>query len=613
MKPPNNTETVAPPTAVAVTAATVSHDWLDKLAAKPPTTVLPPEASLEERITCFTQQSEWYPTEKADDIRRLRVPKVWKTLRFGSKHATMLGGLYWVPEAALPANYQHLPWFQVLTLEANVEDGTTRGKRQRDGSFQTFSARWKVWYQKTVGVEKTKYVGVPRFWGLSVFGPPRADRRREGTPLAPEIVFNPLNLKPRPEQRIAMKRISEAMDEWGSAFVEAAPGIGKTFLAIWTICKYGAKAAICVPNNVLVEQWAEAFHKWAPLTRVAILRGSWNPEKDAKHRIVDLGEWDVVVSTAASLSQCVYPAEKLYQAVGMLVVDEAHHIASKTLSNIAPRFATRRVLGLSATPQRRDGLEHALYWMLGPPCFRFQRIPMITGQMHTVEIRRVLLKGGPCEIVLDRTGQMQWTSTVKALTVVPERNRFLIKTVRDFVTAEGRDRVILLTGFRDHVFILANQLETQFVEDGLDIPVATLMGKATDQDRARARTAKVIVGTLQFLEEGYDDDILDTLVLATPRNSQSSLRQVIGRVERAREGKQRPIIVDVVDDFGPFRGAGYRRSKFYAMHKWAINSLTYNLFLETHGDGDDGETSDRSEPSAGDDEDVRDAEAAFES
>lgn len=509
-----------------------------------------PARPLEERIIEYTRSGAWFPRPETDrQGLRLRLPEVWNKVWFGRRSGSVLGGVYWVDESQLPADFESAPWFRSLTLVAKTAD-----------PGGALAPRWPVFHRTRT------HVGFPRFWGLSTFGPPAHDRRVEGEPIA-DPKFESHGLAPRPAQALALGRIRDSLEKWGAAFVEAAPGEGKTYIAITLICEIGRKACVCIPNDALDKQWVGALGKWAPSLRVVVLRGAWNAKSKAC-RAVESGEWDVLVSTSQSLSLVEYPPAHVYDRVGTLVVDEAHHIASKTLCQIAPRFPAKRVIGLSATPGRRDGLEHALYWLLGPSCFRFQRVPEVTGLSHTVDIRRIHLTGGDCRVVCDKSGDMHWTLTTRALSEDESRNRLIASVVRELVAA-GRARVIALTLFREHVETLGAMLA--------DLGPATLMGGASDSDRKSATECRVVVGTMQFLEEGYDDDVLDTLVIVLPRNSPSSLRQVIGRVERARAGKQKPLVIDFLDAFGPFPAAAYRRSRFYAEQGWRIHKETVDL------------------------------------
>jgi superfamily II DNA or RNA helicase len=114
-----------------------------------------------------------------------------------------------------------------------------------------------------------------------------------------------------------------------------------------------------------------------------MLQGQWldNDKREAQMR-----EADIVVCCVNSLASCEYPAW-LINSIGTVVVDEAHHIAAATLSQALPRLPARYVIGVSATPDRSDGLEKVLYWLLGPLCFVYQRTPETTGIRGAVHVR----------------------------------------------------------------------------------------------------------------------------------------------------------------------------------------------------------------------------------
>jgi superfamily II DNA or RNA helicase len=71
-----------------------------------------------------------------------------------------------------------------------------------------------------------------------------------------------------------------------------------------------------------------------------------------------------------------------------------------------------------------------------------------------------------------------------------------------------------------------------------------------------------------MLEEGYDDPWLDTLLLVTPR---SRIQQVVGRIERSRDNKLRPLVFDFVDFFSIWPNMWYKRKSFYASRGFEIN------------------------------------------
>ena len=305
------------------------------------------------------------------------------------------------------------------------------------------------------------------------------------------------------------------------------------------------------PASSLTDQSAlPARPAWLPGARVALLQGQWL-EKDKRE--AQMREADIVVCCVNSLAACAYP-DWLVQSIGTVVVDEAHHIAAATLSQALPRLPARYVLGVSATPDRSDGLERVLYWLLGPLCFTYQRTVETTGIAGAVAVKFVEYSTGPQNEIVYKDGRLGFAAMSVALSQDPQRNALILKLVAEALE-QGRQRILVLTSFREHLLHLASELRKS-------VQTAVLHGTASGSELAQARSAaiKVIVATYSFVEEGYDDDALDTLVLATPR---SRIQQSVGRIERTRAGKLRPLVLDLVDTWSIYARMRYKRRAFY--------------------------------------------------
>jgi superfamily II DNA or RNA helicase len=63
----------------------------------------------------------------------------------------------------------------------------------------------------------------------------------------------------------------------------------------------------------------------------------------------------------------------------------------------------------------------------------------------------------------------------------------------------------------------------------------------------RAGGIRYLFSTYSLAKEGLDIPILDWLFLATPHKEKSIVKQAVGRIERAIDGKDTPIVYDYVD------------------------------------------------------------------
>ena len=255
------------------------------------------------------------------------------------------------------------------------------------------------------------HVGVPKFFGLSAFGTPAKDTRCHGTPC--DYTFLPTL---RPEQEIGVTKTIATLEKWGGAFFVADCGFGKTVCIASLIARLKTTAMVIVPRITLIEQCMTNLPAMMPGIDIGILQG----ELKTKH--------NVMVVSLDSLAQISYP-QAFLDSFGLVIFDEAHHMAASTLSRILPRICARNIVGFSATPDRRDGLEHALYWLLGTTSFVYQRLPSITGLKDTVEIFKTATPSHVPELML-YNGTLNFSGMITSLTLNECRNNFLVSLAK---------------------------------------------------------------------------------------------------------------------------------------------------------------------------------------
>jgi len=278
-------------------------------------------------------------------------------------------------------------------------------------------------------------------------------------------------------------------------------------------------------------------------------------------KIVDVDDKDIVISSIDSLSEGKYSREILSQ-FGLVIVDECHHIAALTLSQVMPQIPSRYVLGISATPERNDGLEHIIYWLLGPCAFVYKRLPSITGISHTVNVQQVIFSGGQDKSDAKLwNGQLAFAEMINRLAEDSERNRVLVDIIVKCYK-EGRKKILVVSSIVQHAKLLKDMLLLNHSSAVSEHDVFSIFG-GTKQDvvrKSKTDAARVVFASYAYVGEGYDDSAIDTMVLALPR---SSIQQIIGRCERVHDGKLTPIVYDLIDDFSIFESMSYKRQKFY--------------------------------------------------
>ena len=86
-------------------------------------------------------------------------------------------------------------------------------------------------------------------------------------------------------------------------------------------------------------------------------------------------------------------------------------------------------------------------------------------------------------------------------------------------------------------------------------------GSSTEAAKKAAKEKhRVVFATFKMCAEGTDAPRWDTLILVTPR---ADVKQAVGRVIRALDGKKEPVVFDPVDDSQILSGYASKRQKQY--------------------------------------------------
>jgi superfamily II DNA or RNA helicase len=331
--------------------------------------------------------------------------------------------------------------------------------------------------------------------------------------------------------------------------LNAPTGSGKTVMALYMIARRRQPALIVVHTKDLAYQWVERAGEFLGI-----------PEQDAG--FIGSGKKNVGEKITVALVQSLYKcAEDISQYVGFLLVDECHRCPSRTFTQAVSDFDSRYMLGLSATPWRRDRLSKLIFWHLGDV---HQKID----QSRLVESGDVL----PAEIIIRETDFKpyydpvnEYSKMISELTSDDDRNRLIASDVAQEV--HQNDGVCLvLSDRKKHCDNLKAMLQY-----GYNICCDVLTGDVTGSerrevlDRLNQGNVKVLLATGQLIGEGFDRRELSPLFLTTPIKFSGRVLQYIGRVLRPAPGKKKAKIYDYVDvNVGVLKAAARARQKVYA-------------------------------------------------
>lgn len=419
----------------------------------------------------------------------------------------------------------------MLTQQGYIVPETTadigKVKRELTVSPIDFSGLQHRQRQFPVYWHDTNKLIIPKYYGLNALG-----RAREHFGMVQPFrgAFEG-SLKQELDQPAAVAATLRSMRQCGGAVLSLSTGAGKTVCTCYIIAQLAVKTVVLVHKDVLRLQWAERIAQFLPTAKVSFVQGT----------SVDTSG-DIVIAMIQTL---VSPGRHFdFSGIGLVVSDEAHHIAAETFSTAMRGLCTPYSLGLSATPDRKDGLTRVIYWFLGPLAYASQR----TEQKHVrVKIVRYTCPQYTERPPMSRTGMVNFTQVITNMTDDRMRTKQILDEIKWL--REDPERVVLvLSHRRDHCIEIASQIEGA---------VAFLGGKKNHA--AAAATAPVVCATYALASEGYDDPRLNALVLATPC---SDVTQAAGRVLRGVSTKD-PIIIDINDDFSVAYAQAAKRKTFY--------------------------------------------------
>ncbi len=328
----------------------------------------------------------------------------------------------------------------------------------------------------------------------------------------------------------------------------AAPtGSGKTVMALALIARRRQPALVVVHTKELQDQWilrAEAF-LGIPAREIGRIGGGKDTVGDR-----------LTVALVQTLYRC---AGEVAPHIGFLVADECHRAPARTFTEAVTAFDCRYMLGLSATPWRRDGLSRLIYWHLGDKVHEVDKGALVDAG-HILEAE-VIWRETDFRPTYDPSEE--YSRMLSELTQDPARNALIAEDLVREASNGGGGVCLVLSDRKSHVEILVELLEDR------GVTAAMLTGDMSNGDRAQvvedlnAGRVKVLIATGQLLGEGFDCPELSTLFLTTPIRFSGRLIQYLGRVLRPAPGKGTPIVYDYVDQVAVLQAAARARARVY--------------------------------------------------
>jgi len=330
----------------------------------------------------------------------------------------------------------------------------------------------------------------------------------------------------RPFQEIAV----EKMLPENEGVLCAPTGSGKTVIGIYMIAKRKQPTLIIVHTKELLDQWTDRIKTFLNVSskRIGHIGNGYLDE-----------DKDITIALIQTLSK--YP--EIVNDYGFLIIDECHHTPSRTFTAATKLFEGRYILGLSATPYRRDGLSKIIEWYSGPIRHKIDPRDLINSG-HITSVETVIRKTNFIASMPDPSAE--YSTLLQELSQNEERNQMIVSDV--LTTVAMGETCLVLTDRKAHCQELKDMVQAKS-----KIKTEVLTGDVPAEPRKRivedinSGKIKVLIATSQLIGEGFDCKKLSALFLTLPIRFPGRVIQYLGRVLRPAKNKDRALVFDYFD------------------------------------------------------------------
>lgn len=366
------------------------------------------------------------------------------------------------------------------------------------------------------------------------------DRRFEGKSF--RVKFNG-TLKPEQGKALSTLEASE------TGVLVAEPGSGKTVIACALIAKRKLPTLVLVHRKPLLEQWKKQLAAFTTLEpdRIGII-----DSENAGHCKVDIA----MIQTLGRMDKISDHLSRY----GQIIVDECHHIAAFTFESIVNKSPAKYVLGLTATPYRKDGHQPIIHMQCGPVRF----------DLSNAEAASLVKKLMIRETAF-RFPENSFQSSIHAiwshLTADPARNNVICQDILDEVRQKRTP--IVISERKEHLRTLLELVKKENAGTGVQLFLleGSMSKKAKDEllrqihELMATSDPFVLFATGSLIGEGFDLPCLNTLFVAMPVAFKGKLIQYAGRLHRSYPGKTEVRIYDYLDTELPLTLSMFKKRK----------------------------------------------------
>ena len=442
---------------------------------------------------------------------------------------------------------------------------------------------------------------VPRHWGYTTFGQPEATIVSEGVPFSDQIKFRTTF----PPHAFQLEIIQTFLDKGANGLICVPCGYGKTFMALYLAVKLGKKFLIVVDKEFLMNQWKAEIENFIEGATVGILQAgicqvgsettsiaySAGDLKDmakaaglkvtgskdvVQQRLQDAGiditpkrtttHFDVTICMIQTICRQEYP-EGFFSEYGFTIFDECHHLGAAYFCKALKTIQTKAMLGLSATPDREDGMSRIFEYYLGEAVYKnVQRAPDKEAVVKAIWFH----SDDPvyADVPVNYRGETVSATLLNNVSGFEPRNQKILQHMEGYIRDPHRF-ILLISDRISQLEWFETAIKGMYPEYKVGYYIGGMKQNVLDENAA---SCQLLLATYQMVAEGFSVKKLNTIVLTTPRKK---VEQASGRIfrERIEERKVAPHIIDIIDSHDCHKRRWAVRQKFYKDSQYTIQHI----------------------------------------
>lgn len=321
--------------------------------------------------------------------------------------------------------------------------------------------------------------------------------------------------------------------------LKSKPGSGKTQIGIALIMAHRRRALWLCHTADLLNQSRDRALRYIPKELIGTIT-------EGKVKIGE-GVTFATVQTMCNLDLLQY---RHYWDV--VIVDECHRVAASASTftryeKVLNHLQARHKYGLTATPERSDGLIKATFALLGGIAYE---VPdeAVADKTMPVSIQPIYTETELTDECLNPDGTISYVKLIEHITTDDVRNKQIARKIID----NKEHSCLILSERLAQLEEIRNLLPYEMQEKSAFIN-GRMQSKKAKAEREQAiedmRTGKkqYLFASYSLAKEGLDVPRLDRLFLASPAKFSAIVTQAVGRVQRTAPGKEKPMVLDFED------------------------------------------------------------------